>query len=173
MSKVIFTVGISGAGKSTWSKQFVLDNKNYVRVSRDDLRLMLCSNNTDYYKRKDVHILEGLVTEAVQKSISTALDLGYNVIVDQNNYNISHINSLLAYIERNHSKVEYYYKRFEIPLKTAQQRVYIRDYFYNSDDDEYIDYHAQPEVEYIEKMYDKIENTFKLLEKHELLTAYD
>ena len=40
---VIINIGIPASGKSTWSKEFVKNNRNYVRVNRDDMRLMLQS----------------------------------------------------------------------------------------------------------------------------------
>ncbi len=39
--KVIITRGLSGSGKSTWSKKYVTEHKDFVRISRDDLRFML------------------------------------------------------------------------------------------------------------------------------------
>jgi len=38
----IFCIGISGSGKTTWAKQFILDNPRYVIISRDDIRASMC-----------------------------------------------------------------------------------------------------------------------------------
>ncbi len=39
--KIIITRGIPGSGKTTWAKNFVKNNPNYIRISRDDLRSIL------------------------------------------------------------------------------------------------------------------------------------
>lgn len=54
--KVIFTRGLQASGKSYWAKQFVKENQNYKRVSRDDLRHML--SNYTYNKNN-----ENLITQ--------------------------------------------------------------------------------------------------------------
>jgi adenylate kinase family enzyme len=33
----IITIGIPGAGKSTWANNYVKENTSYVRINRDDL----------------------------------------------------------------------------------------------------------------------------------------
>ena len=41
MLKIIITRGIPGSGKTTWAKDVVKENSNYIRINRDDLRIML------------------------------------------------------------------------------------------------------------------------------------
>ena len=36
--KIIFLVGMSGAGKSTYATKYINDNPDTIRVNRDDLR---------------------------------------------------------------------------------------------------------------------------------------
>ena len=41
--EILILIGIPASGKSTWSKEYVRKNPNWVRVSRDDFRDMLKS----------------------------------------------------------------------------------------------------------------------------------
>ena len=74
--KVIVLVGAPGSGKTTWAKSFLEENKEYVRISRDDYRLML--RNETYCSVK----VEEAISTMVEESIMTALDNKLNVIVD-------------------------------------------------------------------------------------------
>lgn len=40
-NKIILLCGIPCSGKTTWTKQYLKDNTNTIRVNRDDLRVML------------------------------------------------------------------------------------------------------------------------------------
>ena len=42
---VIFTVGLPGGGKTTWSTELVREDPTWVRVCRDDFRWMLCGSD--------------------------------------------------------------------------------------------------------------------------------
>lgn len=48
--EVIVTVGISGSGKSTWSREFIKNNKNSIIICPDDIREELTGdiNNQSY-----------------------------------------------------------------------------------------------------------------------------
>lgn len=76
--EVIITVGLPGSGKSTWAKQFVLDNPTYVRVNRDDIRRML----GQYW----MPTREKLVTAIEDHTIAMAIGRGYNVVIDATNF---------------------------------------------------------------------------------------
>lgn len=107
------TIAIPGAGKSTWSKEFVRKNNNYVRVCRDDYRLMLSQSQMLDPKG------EKLVTNLVQNAIASAANAKYNVIVDQTNVNIKHLNPLIDFCQ-NYGDVEF--KIFDVPLEVAIER---------------------------------------------------
>jgi predicted kinase len=87
--RIILTVGIPASGKSTWSKRFVKSNKGWVRVCRDDYRLMLA----------DAQMMSGkgerLVTRLVKNAIEEAVNLGFNVIVDQTNVNLKRLRPMV------------------------------------------------------------------------------
>ena len=55
--EVKINIGPPASGKSTWSKQFILNNPNWVKVSRDDFRYMM---TVEY--RNDSNI-EMIITE--------------------------------------------------------------------------------------------------------------
>ena len=65
--EVIILIGISGAGKSTWAKDFISKNQNYVRVSRDEFRYML--KNQQICENK----IENLITELCEDVIIKSL----------------------------------------------------------------------------------------------------
>lgn len=73
---IIITRGLSGSGKTTWSKGFVKKNPTYKRINRDDLRFMLYDG--DFIAEE-----EFVVTEARDSLLLMLLDLGYNVVFDE------------------------------------------------------------------------------------------
>lgn len=71
--------GLPGAGKSTWSKQWVDENaKTRIRVNRDDIRRML----GPYW----IPTREKLVTSIEDSIIKNALELGYSIVIDATNF---------------------------------------------------------------------------------------
>ena len=83
MQKLLILQGIVAAGKSTFAKQFVLDNPTYVRVNRDSLRNMAGK----YWEPKR----EDLITKWELKCVANALDDGYNVVLDATNLNPTYL----------------------------------------------------------------------------------
>lgn len=76
--KLIICRGMPASGKSTYSRQWVLeDPKKRVRVNRDDIRNMLGK----YW----VPSREHLVTDIEKLSVVKALNEGYDVILDATN----------------------------------------------------------------------------------------
>ena len=76
--KLIICRGMPASGKSTYSRQWVLeDTKKRVRVNRDDIRNMLGK----YW----VPSREHLVTEIEYECVLNALTDGYDVILDATN----------------------------------------------------------------------------------------
>jgi len=111
--EVILCIGIPASGKSTWSRQFVQKNPNWVRVNRDDYRLML----------KEAQILdnkgEQLVTKLVNDAILAALFAGYSVIVDQTNCREKYLNQLVDLVVK-YANVSF--RVFETSLEKAIER---------------------------------------------------
>lgn len=80
MSKLIICRGIPASGKSTWAKQWVLENPEHrVRINQDDIRLMLGK----YW----VPSREKLVQHIQKESLIEALTKGYDIVIDNTNLN--------------------------------------------------------------------------------------
>lgn len=74
--KVIITRGISGSGKSTWSKDFTRNHRSYIRISRDEIRFMLWDGYYTEEKEKAVLIMQ-------KAMLYGALVSGYNLVLDE------------------------------------------------------------------------------------------
>jgi predicted kinase len=82
MNKLILALGISGSGKTTWAKQWVKEDPiRRVRLNYDDIRCML----GEYW----VPEREPLVKYIFDKSLVEAMELGYDIVID----NMSNLNS--------------------------------------------------------------------------------
>lgn len=89
--KIKLTIGVPASGKSTWAKQFTIDNPNWVRISRDDFRLML--QQSQYMPGAG----EKLITKLVEQAIAEATAAKFNVIVDQTNVNLKYLRPMVNY----------------------------------------------------------------------------
>lgn len=92
-TELILTVGLPASGKSTWAKEFVKQwnsKDKWIRVCRDDLR-----NMRGTYWIPDQ---EKLITDWEYDCVLSALDNGYNVIVDATNLHDKGRRKLLTYI---------------------------------------------------------------------------
>jgi len=119
---VIFTVGVSASGKTTWSEQFAKSHPNWVVISRDYARADLLSPGkfswTAWKKRgsrgeKEVNFL-------VESAIDMAIRRGIDVIIADTNLSPNNFNSLAAKF-RDHGYVVHF-KFFPIDWKTAVER---------------------------------------------------
>lgn len=88
MSKLILLTGLQASGKSTFAKQFCLENKNYIRVNRDSIRLMLREGYQCCIGK-----FEDVVTDTCRACAKSALLNGLNVVIDDTNLNPKTINS--------------------------------------------------------------------------------
>ena len=77
MSKIILCRGIQGSGKTTWAKQWVLEDPEHrVRFNNDDIRNMLGK----YWVTSKEHLVPDI------KKVS-AMEFGYDIVVDNMNFN--------------------------------------------------------------------------------------
>ena len=85
--KVIICVGLPGSGKTTWSKKEIEEKtkqgEKWLRLNRDDIRNMFCCG----YSQDS----EPIVRKLEWDSITTALNFGYNLIIDDTNLTENHI----------------------------------------------------------------------------------
>lgn len=108
MWKIIMTQGLPASGKTTWAKQFIKDNPDWLYVSRNELREQM--NLTIYTKQG-----EALVIEAERKYVKWALDNNRDIVIDN-----THLNSRKGWLLNKH--IEFYTKlaeeyRYKIEVK--------------------------------------------------------
>lgn len=118
MSKIVLCRGIQGSGKTTWAKQWVLEDPEHrVRFNNDDIRNMLGK----YWVTSREH----LVSDIKKDFMVSAMEFGYDIVVDNMNFNPKEIEyyenlvgSTLGYM--NCYSLEY--KDFFIPLEVCIER---------------------------------------------------
>jgi len=114
MAKLIITKGLQASGKSTWAREFVEKNKDWVRINRDDLRNM----RGTYWLPKQ----EKLITAWENACLFNALDMGYNVILDATNLNKKFIDSKLKALETLIPDLKIEYKKFDVSPEECIRR---------------------------------------------------
>lgn len=88
--------GLPGSGKSTRAKQFVQENRDYVRINKDTLRDMM----GNYCQGKD----EQLVLDWRDLIIARSLRKGKGVVVDDTNFHPKHEIRLRELVEIENSQ---------------------------------------------------------------------
>lgn len=113
MGKVKILQGIPASGKSTWAREFVSKNKDWIIVSRDSLRRM----RGEYW----IPSQEGLITEWEHHLIFSTLNIfKLNVIVDATNLNPTYLDILKKRLKAENHKYEI--KKFDVSLEEAIKR---------------------------------------------------
>ena len=80
MAKIILCKGIQGSGKTTWAKQWVLEDPEHrVRFNNDDIRNMLGK----YW----VPSREDLVNDLKRFFLWSSMSYGYDIVIDNMNLN--------------------------------------------------------------------------------------
>lgn len=163
MSNVIICVGISGSGKSTWAKEFVKNNHNYLRVNRDDIRTTLVGNLDGYYQREDLRSLETIVSKIQYNIIDRLKHHDYNIIIDNTHLRREYIQFIIDYIGPAHI---IQFKLFDCDLNIAKNRVMERDIWKIAEDKYGQNTHDltdEPQVAYIDKQYEQYQSIKKWL----------
>lgn len=119
MAKIILCRGIQGSGKTTWAKQWVLeDPENRVRFNNDDIRNML----GNYW----VPSREKLVNSIKHCTLMSAMLENYDIVVDNMNLNSKeslYFDTLItAWNKVQSNKYEIEFKDFFIPLQDCIDR---------------------------------------------------
>lgn len=118
MSKIILCRGIQGSGKTTWAKQWVLEDPEHrVRFNNDDIRNMLGK----YW----VPSREHLVSYIKKDFIVSAMEFGYDIVVDNMNFNPKEIEYYENLVDSTLGYMNCYsleYKDFFIPLEVCIER---------------------------------------------------
>mgnify|MGYP002699998559 FL=1 len=139
MSKLIITRGLPASGKSTWAKQWVLEDPEHrVRINQDDIRLMLGK----YW----VPSREKLVQEIQFDAIVEALCREFDVVIDNTNLNKKVLDGFDRLIKTFEDYEIEYKDFFDTPLSVCIERDKNRDLqvtervirsFYNNYKDKY------------------------------------
>lgn len=134
MQQVIINVGVSGAGKSTWSTEYMKKNIGNYRINRDSIREQLVGTLDGYYQRGDVTYLEKLVTNMEEIQFVNLLAEGASIIVDNTNLKPSYIQKWVDFVQAwnedlpDLKKVQVKFKLFpENNAELLKKRVNIRD----------------------------------------------
>lgn len=118
MPKIILCRGIQGSGKTTWAKQWVLEDPEHrVRFNNDDIRNMLGK----YW----VPSREGLISALKLDFLVEAMTNGYDIVIDNMNLNPKEVEWYKYIIEghnKRYSTYELEFKDFFIPLQDCIER---------------------------------------------------
>jgi predicted kinase len=115
--RIIITVGLPGSGKSTWAKNWINNNENWVRVNRDDFRQML--KGTPVCENK----IEQLITLTQKDLIKKCLGKRLNVVLDNTHLKKEYINDIIETFKY-HADIEF--RVFDTPVETCIQRDALR-----------------------------------------------
>ncbi len=125
MPKLIICRGIQGSGKTTWAKQWVLEDPEHrVRFNNDDIRNMLGK----YW----VPSREFIVTDLKLAFLHNAMLQGYDIVLDNMNLNTNEVDFLTKEVQENNSKTgrikyEIEFQDFKTPLRDCIERDSKRD----------------------------------------------
>jgi len=106
-------IGPPASGKTTWTKQFLLRNRDWVSVNRDAFRFMFRDEPTPEPR------VEDLITEMQAEAIVKALNKGLNVIVDNTNLRHKYLNEIIQLVQ---FKADVEFQIFDAPLHVCQKR---------------------------------------------------
>ncbi len=114
MPTLYYTIGLPGAGKSTWAKQFQKDNPGVKRVNKDSLRDLLDGGVWS-------HENEGIVLRVRNRIIEESFLAGKSIIVDDTGFNKVHETQLRSLAARHGANFEI--KNFTgVPLEVCIER---------------------------------------------------
>jgi predicted kinase len=116
--KILILIGVPASGKSTWTNDFLRNNPDYVRVSRDGFRFMLRNDPAPEPK------IEGIITDLVTSTIHKLLARKLNVIIDNTNIRRQDI---YDFINEFKYSADIDFRVFDISLKKAIERDSLRE----------------------------------------------
>lgn len=110
---IIFLRGLPASGKSTWAKQYCLENPNFIRINKDDLRILLGNQPFSYE-------FENVVLN-IQRYIGTSiLKFGKSIIVDDTNFSPKHHDFWKNFADN--EGFEFVLKTFDTPVEECIDR---------------------------------------------------
>lgn len=90
--KMLVLIGLPASGKSTFALKLIKENTNFVRISRDDLRMSLFGTEHN-------PSVEGFITSVQDSLIKNALHKGKSVVIDNCNIRQQYRNDLFKIAE--------------------------------------------------------------------------
>lgn len=124
--KVIFTIGCPASGKTTWVKNYILNeykgvNGSCVNINTDDIRMMLYQKA---YEPKGEALAWDVFNCILEESLlSDDVD---EIIISNTNLNFDKLRVLTNKIESNHD-VEFEFKFFDVELDELLRRDALRE----------------------------------------------
>jgi predicted kinase len=115
--------GIPGCGKSTWSMNYVIENRNIMRINRDDLRHILVEDvSTDGN--------DHLINKVKNSIIRIAIESNRNIILDDTHCYKDYLISLIDFIRKLsielEKNIEIEILDFDIPIDICVERNKLR-----------------------------------------------
>ena len=111
--KIIFLQGLPASGKSTWSKQYCIDNPDFVRINKDDIREEL--GNPAFSNS-----FEKLVLSMQRSRGLEILNTGKSLIVDDTNFAEKH--KIYWKNIADNLDIEFEIKFFDVPVEECIKR---------------------------------------------------
>lgn len=115
--KAILTIGLPASGKSTWAKQFCLEN-GYVQIERDEIRKQVYPDFPNY---KPKRTKEDLVSEIAYNLMKDCAKSNTGIVVSDTNLNTNFRVNLVYRLKELGYDVEYEYFT-DIPYKEINRR---------------------------------------------------
>ena len=117
--KIVICRGLPASGKSSWAREFVKENPEFVIVEKDQIRKdgRLFKDGVYVHKRGD----ESIVVKERDRQIRQALQSGESVISSDTNLVQKHINQISNIARQNNADIEV--KTFlDVPIATLIER---------------------------------------------------
>ncbi|MBC8153924.1 MAG: AAA family ATPase [Bacteroidetes bacterium] len=130
MRKALILTGLSGSGKSTFARKFCVDNPNYLRINRDDLRRAVLSVPLgEYWHWPDPakSRIENLVNDNQKSMIVNGLARGWNLLIDNTNLKLSYLNEFRKLLSDHTDAIEVSYQLIDTPIAECIRRDRLRD----------------------------------------------
>ncbi len=123
--KVVFTIGVSASGKSTWANQYI-NNPQVALIERDNIRKFIYTTSYNQpfkwsgwkwnMENQVDHIQHFVIGNAL---ISTTIR---TIVISDTNLKAKSINQIIDVCEVSNTQIKYHYKLFDVPLEEAITR---------------------------------------------------
>lgn len=115
--KIILCKGLPASGKSTWSKLYCQSNLEFVRLSRDDIRIFLGDPEWTREFEDDVTSLQRVMAEIVIKN-------GKSLVIDDSNFAQKHQYFWKTFADKHDLELSEQF--FDVPVNECIKRDLLR-----------------------------------------------